>query len=70
MCWITRVGGIEPYMHPRGEPDACLLQLATPADPATFGFVLAVLGTVGLAASLIPAWRASRAHPSETLRAG
>jgi predicted permease len=41
----------------------------TPADPATFGFVLGVMAAVALATSLVPAWRASRADPAETLRA-
>jgi putative ABC transport system permease protein len=41
----------------------------TPADPATFGWVLGLMAAVALAASLIPAWRASRADPAETLRA-
>ncbi|MBI3887178.1 MAG: ABC transporter permease [Opitutae bacterium] len=37
-------------------------------DPTTFGSTLLVLGTVGLAATLIPALRALRINPVEALR--
>jgi ABC-type lipoprotein release transport system permease subunit len=36
----------------------------------TFGFAAVVLGGVAIAASAIPAWRASRLDPAMTLRAG
>jgi putative ABC transport system permease protein len=41
-----------------------------PTDVTTFGFAAVVLGGVAIAASAIPAWRASRLDPAMTLRAG
>lgn len=41
---------------------------ARPWDPATYALVFAVLGLTGLAASAIPAARATRVHPIEALR--
>ena len=38
-------------------------------DPRTFATVAAVVVGVGLLATLIPAWRATRVDPVETLRA-
>jgi putative ABC transport system permease protein len=40
----------------------------SPADPATFTAVSALLAAVALAASIIPAWRATRVEPVKTLR--
>jgi ABC-type antimicrobial peptide transport system permease subunit len=37
-------------------------------DPATYALVFAALALTGLAASAIPAARATRVHPSEALR--
>ena len=39
-----------------------------PRDPGVFAGILGLLVTIGLAASLIPAWRATRVHPVEALR--
>jgi putative ABC transport system permease protein len=39
-----------------------------PADPATYAVVITLLGAVGLGASGIPAWRASRTQPVTALR--
>ncbi|HKT69432.1 MAG TPA: FtsX-like permease family protein, partial [Terriglobales bacterium] len=39
----------------------------SPADPATFAAVSALLAGVALAASIIPAWRATRVEPVKTL---
>ncbi len=36
-------------------------------DPVTFAAVAALLGLVALAACAVPAWRASRVHPTEAL---
>jgi putative ABC transport system permease protein len=41
----------------------------TPADPATLAAVALLLAALGLAACLLPAWRASRADPARILRA-
>jgi predicted permease len=46
-----------------------LLFEVEPLDPATYGATLFLLGTVTLAACWIPARRATRADPLETLRA-
>ena len=46
-----------------------LLYETSPRDPAVFAAVVATLLAVALAASLIPAWRASRVPPAEALRA-
>jgi putative ABC transport system permease protein len=40
----------------------------TPTDPVTFAVVIGVLALVSMAASFIPAWRASRVDPAEALR--
>ena len=39
-----------------------------PTDPVSFAAVVVLLLGVALAASLIPAWRASRVQPTEALR--
>lgn len=41
----------------------------SPTQPSTYGVSLALVLLVGLAASLIPAWRASRLDPATVLRA-
>jgi ABC-type antimicrobial peptide transport system permease subunit len=46
-----------------------LLFGVTSSDPATFGGVLLVLTAVAALAGYLPARRASRINPSETLRA-
>ncbi len=45
-----------------------LLFGVTATDPLTFVTVVIVLGAVALAASFLPAWRASRVDPAEALR--
>jgi ABC-type antimicrobial peptide transport system permease subunit len=40
----------------------------TPADPATFGGMVAVLGAMAILAAYVPARRASRLDPTRTLR--
>jgi len=40
-----------------------------PADPLVFALTIVVLGTTGLAASLVPAMRAARLNPLIALRA-
>jgi putative ABC transport system permease protein len=47
---------------------ARLLFGMSPADPVTFGFVCVILSAVGLLASCVPAWRASRLDPLRALR--
>ncbi len=49
---------------------ASLLFGLGPRDPITFIEAVAVVCFVGFAASLVPAWRASRLDPSEILREG
>jgi ABC-type antimicrobial peptide transport system permease subunit len=39
-----------------------------PRDPATFVEAVAIVCVVSLAASVVPAWRASRLDPIEALR--
>ena len=46
-----------------------LLHDVEPGDPATFVAVAAILTTVALAASLVPAWRATRVDPVRALKA-
>jgi ABC-type antimicrobial peptide transport system permease subunit len=48
---------------------ASLLFGLQPADPATLAAAVAGLGLVGVLASYVPAWRASRLEPTEVLRA-
>ena len=45
-----------------------LLHGVTPADPATFAAVAALLTVVAALASLVPAWRASRVDPVVALK--
>jgi len=40
----------------------------SPRDPLTFAAVIGVIAAVGVAASLTPAWRASRVEPVVALR--
>jgi ABC-type antimicrobial peptide transport system permease subunit len=40
----------------------------SPVEPRVFGTMAAVLIAVSVLASAIPAWRATRADPAETLR--
>ena len=40
----------------------------SPHDPATFALVVAMIAVAGLAAGLIPAWRAARVDPMVALR--
>ena len=46
-----------------------MLHDVTPGDPATFAAVAAVLTTVAILASLVPAWRATRVNPISALKA-
>ena len=46
-----------------------LLLGVAPTDPAVLSVILATLLGSALAASLVPAWRASRVDPAEALRA-
>lgn len=46
-----------------------MLHGVAPADATIFTASLAVLGLVGLAANLLPAWRATAVHPGSVLRA-
>lgn len=48
--------------------DAGLLGRVSAFDPITFGGVLVVLGSVAVAAVLVPSRRASRMDPATTLR--
>ena len=48
---------------------APLLFRTSPHDPAAFGLAAAVLAAVTLAATLVPALRASRLDPNSSLRA-
>jgi putative ABC transport system permease protein len=45
-----------------------LLFDVSPRDPLTFASVIGVIVVVGVAASLTPAWRASRVEPVVALR--
>ncbi|HEX6805892.1 MAG TPA: ABC transporter permease [Terriglobales bacterium] len=45
-----------------------LLYKVSPYDPVVFGSALAVMTIASLAASLMPAWRASRTNPARVLR--
>ena len=47
---------------------ASLLFGVTPTDPSTFASIAAILITVALAGSLVPALRATRVNPMATLR--
>jgi putative ABC transport system permease protein len=48
---------------------ASLLFGLQPGDPATLAAAVALLTVVGVLASYVPAWRASRLQPTEVLRA-
>src|SRR5437667_4881113 len=45
-----------------------LLYKVSPRDPVAFGCAFAVMGVVSLAASFLPAWRATRTDPAQVLR--
>ena len=45
-----------------------LLYKVSPRDPLAFGTAFAVMGVVSLAASFLPAWRATRTDPAQVLR--
>jgi ABC-type antimicrobial peptide transport system permease subunit len=47
---------------------ATLLYNLPPDDPSTFAAAAAVLATVAVAASYLPAWRASKLDPMSALR--
>jgi ABC-type lipoprotein release transport system permease subunit len=40
-----------------------------PTDPLTFAVVAVLLGSTATTAALVPAWRAGRTDPLQTLRA-
>jgi len=46
-----------------------LLYKVSPHDPLSFASALAVMLIAGLAASIVPAWRATRTDPVQALRA-
>jgi predicted permease len=48
---------------------AALLAGVSPADPLTFGAVIALVGVLTVIGSLLPAWRALRVDPITALRA-
>jgi ABC-type antimicrobial peptide transport system permease subunit len=48
---------------------ADLLFEVSPRDPAVFGAIAGTVLAVATVASLLPAWRATRIHPAEVLRA-
>ena len=48
---------------------AALLAGVSPADPLTFGAVIALVGALAIIGSLLPAWRALRVNPITALRA-
>ncbi len=45
-----------------------LLYKVSPRDPAAFSSAIVVMMVVALAASILPAWRATRTDPVRTLR--
>jgi ABC-type lipoprotein release transport system permease subunit len=45
-----------------------LLFAISPTDPASLAVVAALTAAAVVAASLLPAWRAARISPTETLR--
>ena len=45
-----------------------LLYGVEPLDPSTFGVVIALLGSVALGTTAVPAWRATRTDPVSALR--
>jgi ABC-type antimicrobial peptide transport system permease subunit len=52
-----------------GKLVASMLYGVTAHDPVVLGAVAAVLVIVAIAACVVPAWRAARVDPMETLRA-
>ena len=60
-------GMLGGYAAARGM--SALLFGVAPYDPATFGIVALVMAAIGIAASWIPALRASRVDPAITMRA-
>jgi ABC-type lipoprotein release transport system permease subunit len=55
LALVRLLGGLLHEVHPR--------------DPLTFAAVPVLLLAVGVLASLVPAWRATRVDPATTLRA-
>jgi len=60
------IGLVGAFVLSRGL--AGVLSEVAPGDPRAYGAVALLLGAVGLAACLEPAWRATRADPSSALR--
>jgi predicted permease len=58
---LLLAAAVTPFLEP-------LLHEVTPTDPLTFAAVAGVLFVVAVAASVVPAWRASRVDPLTALR--
>jgi ABC-type antimicrobial peptide transport system permease subunit len=76
--WLILIEGMRPTLIggaiglagalALGRVLANLIYGVKPTDPITFGAVSVLLAGVGLFASIIPAYRASRVEPMKTLR--
>jgi ABC-type antimicrobial peptide transport system permease subunit len=67
----TVIGGLVglPAALVAGRALSHFLFEVSPADPVTYGAVVAILATTALAAVALPAWRAARVDPLMVLRA-
>jgi putative ABC transport system permease protein len=67
LAWLL-VGSLGTVVSNLGQAEGVNLTAAPAPDPFAFALVALIMAAVGLAATLVPAWRATGSRPHEVLR--